>query len=264
MTSRVKFLLVVLAVLIAFHGGTSSSQGSGERLRVIDGDTLQVDGRVVQLYGIDAPELGQLCATNGSSWHCGTDAALALSKLVALNRSTLRCAPWRADGKGAEDSSPGTALRVCEVGDQDLAVLMLQNGNGLALPGAFPDYVQAQTQAKQAGLGLWRGDFVPPWQWRAGVTSPDRPSDATRDCNVKGVIAADGQRLYYVPTDPEYRAISVEPKLGGKMFCSDDEARQAGWRRLGETATVARSARAASADSAPSPMVTDSAGAARS
>jgi endonuclease YncB( thermonuclease family) len=257
-------LLIVLAVLIAIHGGTSSSQGSGERLRVIDGDTLQVDGRVVQLYGIDAPELGQLCATDGSLWHCGMDAALALSKLVALNRSSLHCSPWRRDGRGVENPAPGTDLQVCEVGDQDLAVLMLQNGNGLALPGAFPDYLAAQAQAQQAGLGLWHSDFVPPWQWRAGVASLDRPSDATRDCNVKGVVSPDGQRLYYVPTDAEYRAITIDPKLGGRAFCSDDEARQAGWRRPGETARVARNARAASAGGASVLIVTSSVGAARS
>ena len=38
-------------------------------MRVIDADTLQVDGKVVQLYGIDAPELGQLCESGGSLWH---------------------------------------------------------------------------------------------------------------------------------------------------------------------------------------------------
>lgn len=238
MTSGVRVFLGILAVLVAVHGGTSSAQGGGAPLAVIDGDSLQADGKVVELYGIDAPELGQLCETDGSLWHCGMDAALALSKLVALNQSSLRCSPWSNRGAGAADPAPGTELQVCKVGDQDLALLMLENGNAVALPDAFPDYSEAETQARQAGLGLWHSDFVPPWQWRAGVASLDRPSDATRACNIKGVVKPDGQRFYYVPTDREYPAASIEPKRGDILFCSDDEARQAGWRRTGETASV--------------------------
>jgi hypothetical protein len=77
---------------------------------------------------------------------------------------------------------------------------------------------------------------LPPWDWRAGVKMADRPSDATRECNVKGALGADGQRFYYVPSDAEYEAISIDPSRGETVFCSDDEARLAGWRRVGETA----------------------------
>ena len=29
------------------------------------------------------------------------------------------------------------------------------------------DYLQAQAEAKRAGAGIWRGEFTPPWEWRA-------------------------------------------------------------------------------------------------
>ena len=237
MASGARFL-GILFVLAAVHGGTPSAEGRGAPLRVIDGDTLEAEGQVVQLYGIDAPELGQLCESDGALWHCGMDAALALGKLVTLNQSSLRCSPWRNGGAGAADPAPGTELQVCRVGDQDLALLMLESGSVVALPDAFPDYGEAEAQARQAGLGLWHSDFVMPWQWRAGVTSPDRRSDFTRACNIKGVINPAGQRVYYVPSDPEYRAITLDPQRGGTLLCSDDEARRAGWRRTGETARV--------------------------
>ena len=54
---------------------------------------------------------------------------------------------------------------------------------------------------------------------------------ADRDCNVKGTLGAGGDRLYYVPTDPEYQQISVDPARGERLFCSDEEARLAGWTR---------------------------------
>ena len=236
MMSRMALLLVIVAVVFAGQRGTLSSQSSGERLRVIDGDTLQVDGNIVQLYGIDAPELGQLCESNGSLWRCGMEAAYALSKLVNLNRSSLHCSPWGGARGAASDPAPASA-QVCEIGNEDVALHLLHSGNSLALPGAFPDYLDAEQQARDAKLGVWHSDVVPPWQWRAGVTLPDRPSDSARECNVKGALGPDGQRLYYVPTDPEYQAMGTDPKLGETLFCSDDEARVAGWRRPGEAAS---------------------------
>ena len=29
------------------------------------------------------------------------------------------------------------------------------------------DYLQAESAAKHAGAGIWRGEFTPPWGWRA-------------------------------------------------------------------------------------------------
>ena len=236
MTSRMALFLVILAVLFASHRGTLSSQINGAHLRVIDGDTLQVDGDFIQLYGIDAPELGQLCESNGRLWHCGMEAALALSKLVTLNRSSLHCSLWSREESATPELASARTPQVCEVGNEDVAVLMLRSGNSLALPGSFPDYIDAERQARDAGLGIWHSDFVPPWQWRAGVTSPDRPSDSARECNIKGVLGPDGQRIYYVPTDAEYQGIAIDPKQGDTVFCSDEKARLAGWRRMGETA----------------------------
>jgi endonuclease YncB( thermonuclease family) len=238
MRSRIALLVLILAALFASQRGTFSSQNSAERLSVIDGDTLQVDGAIVQLYGIDAPELGQLCESDNRLWPCGVDAALALSKLVSLNRSSLRCAPW--SGQDRAGPEPARSLQVCQVGNEVLAVLMLDSGNGLALPQAFPDYVDAERQARDAALGMWHSDFVVPWEWREGVRSPQRRSDSSRDCNVKGVFGAAGQRLYFVPTDADYGALTIDPNQGERVFCSDEEARLAGWRRIGEKSSAGK------------------------
>jgi endonuclease YncB( thermonuclease family) len=237
MSCRVALLVAILATLLATERATFPSQAADQRLSIIDGDTLQVDGETIQLYGIDAPELGQLCQSEGRATHCGVNAGLALGKLVSLNASSLHCSPW-SDGRSAPPPPPAPTAKVCEVGDQDLAILMLRSGNSLAVPGAFPDYLEAERQARAARLGIWHSDFVTPWDWRAGAHAPSPSSDSARDCNVKGVFGADGRRLYYVPTDPRYRAITLDHKRGETMFCSDEEAREGGWRRIGESASA--------------------------
>jgi endonuclease YncB( thermonuclease family) len=227
-------LLLVLACATPAGGPAAlASQGdrslAGPGVRVIDGDTLQIDGHTVQLYGIDAPELGQHCERGGELWECGLEAALFLQKTVQFEGPPVECSPWGEEGAQA----PGGELvvGVCQVGPRVVGLTMVQNGYAVALPDSFPDYKEAEEQARQAKLGLWRGDFVPPWEWREGEGDEVRSADWVRRCNVKGALGPAEEAVYYVPTDEDYERVTIDPARGERMFCSDEAARAAGWTR---------------------------------
>lgn len=53
-------------------------------------------------------------------------------------------------------------------------------------------------------------------------------------CNIKGNISrSSGRRIYHVPGDPDYASTRISPGHGERWFCTEAEARAAGWRRAG-------------------------------
>jgi endonuclease YncB( thermonuclease family) len=198
-------------------------------VRVIDGDTLEIDGQIVQLYGIDAPELGQLCDRGGDLWECGRESALYLRMLVSFEGPPVQCSPWQ--GEPDAEASIEIVVGVCQIGTKGVGLTMVSNGYAVALPESFPDYQEAEEQAREAKLGLWQSDFVPPWEWREGRGTAAKASDWVRQCTIKGVLGPAGAPTYYVPTDEEYPDVALDPEGNGRMFCSDEEARAAGLTR---------------------------------
>ncbi len=234
MPARVRLMAVALAGLIGLGLPVPVSAGAGQDLQVIDGDTLQSGADIIQLYGIDAPELGQVCLRDGKPWACGVEAAFALQKLVSLSGSPVVCKAWREPRKVRGPNRE--LIRVCLVGpDQDLAQAMLRNGYGMALPGSFPFYSQLESQAKKAGLGIWGSDFTPPWEWRGGSRQKFEAGQPRENCNVITRVSSAGERIYLVPADADYQNAAAHEAHGQPRFCSDEAARQAGWQRAGET-----------------------------
>jgi hypothetical protein len=59
-------------------------------------------------------------------------------------------------------------------------------------------------------------------------------SAAGRSCLIKGNISiGSGERIYHVPGQHYYAATKVSPQYGERWFCSESEARAAGWRKAG-------------------------------
>lgn len=124
---------------------------------VLDGDTLRIEGRVIRLYGIDAAEAAQTCRIGAIEYPCG---AMASAKLATLTLGhTVRC-------EGRDANREGDLLAVCFVGKTELNAALVEAGWALAYRRESEAYAAAEEHAKKAQKGLWRGGFVPPWEWR--------------------------------------------------------------------------------------------------
>lgn len=50
-------------------------------------------------------------------------------------------------------------------------------------------------------------------------------------CNIKGNVSTRGERIYHVPGQDYYDETRISAAHGERWFCSEEEARAAGWRR---------------------------------
>lgn len=50
-------------------------------------------------------------------------------------------------------------------------------------------------------------------------------------CNIKGNVSVAGERIYHVPGQRYYHDTRISTWRGERWFCSEAEARRAGWRR---------------------------------
>jgi hypothetical protein len=56
-----------------------------------------------------------------------------------------------------------------------------------------------------------------------------------QSCNIKGNISINSrERVYHVPGQEYYTATKISPQYGERWFCSEEEARAAGWRKAGK------------------------------
>ena len=126
---------------------------------VLDGDTLEIEGQRMRLFGIDAFELEQTCLDEGGQpWHCGAAAKAALAELV--EDQAIACTV-------VEDTPADDYVAQCKVRHGvDLGGYMVRAGLALADRKSSKDYVADEAAAIAAAAGVWSGTFNTPWEWR--------------------------------------------------------------------------------------------------
>ena len=195
------------------------------RARAIDGDTLDLGSARIRLHGIDAPESAQRCRAQGRFWACGREATRALARRIRGKQ--VACEERDRDRYGR-------IVAVCTAAGQDLNGWMVTGGWALAYRQYSRAYVATERRARSARRGVWRGEFVPPWDWRRGKRLAGTQTTAPKAngrCNIKGNIGRSGTRIYHVPGGRYYDVTRIDTSRGERWFCTQGEARAAGWRR---------------------------------
>lgn len=152
----VKTLLFVTAILIvlALLGKLTETHLSGSP-RLIDGDSLVLDGQEIRLKGIDAPELNQQCRRSASQgqYACGRT---ALTKLRNLTKGrSVKC-------EGRNYDKYDRLLATCWAGDININREMVTSGWAVS----FGNYQEEEELASNQKRGLWAGEFQSPSKWR--------------------------------------------------------------------------------------------------
>ena len=216
--------LCSLLVLLASPAVCETLTG---RIRVIDADTIDIGASApVRLIAIDAAEMDQTCrVTDGTVVACGrmaTDAARTLYE--------GRTASCRVEGHDRH----GRALAVCRVDGQDMNAELVARGlarvyrQGMRY--ADLRYAAEQKEAVLLGRGLWVYDMIDPALHRAsGRPVTAAPAAPVAGCAIKGNLSGSG-RIYHMPGQRDYDATRISPGRGERWFCTEAEARAAGWR----------------------------------
>ncbi len=125
---------------------------------VVDGDTIEVGGERIDIFGIDAPEQDQTCERGGGGiWTCGAEATRLMRRMA--HYQIVDC-----QVRAGEDA--GRRVARCRVGDEDLGRAMVRAGFAIGVPRAGI-YDAEEHMARTGHLGIWSGIFDNPKDWRA-------------------------------------------------------------------------------------------------
>ena len=158
-----KLAAAAVAAALALAPATPSARTLLGQPRIVDGDTLVLDGVRLRLEGIDAPEREQDCreVRTGRRLPCGRLATEALADQISGRE--VACLLLVRDRYGRFVARCHTA----GPGGRDLSAAMA--GAGWAVPfmaDGRPDIVAAAAAARLRGLGLWGMAFEMPADYR--------------------------------------------------------------------------------------------------
>ena len=131
--------------------------GFADNLKIIDGDTIILNGEKIRFSGIDTPELKQTCLKDGQEVPCGMTARRLLAEKIS--NATVECI---SEGK---DTYKRT-LAECFVNGESLSKFLVRSGYAFAYRKYSTKFIKDEEFAKAKKLGMWAMTFQYPWDFR--------------------------------------------------------------------------------------------------
>ena len=153
--NKKKIILAISIFLLIFF--LILNQVSSQELRVVDGDTIHLNGEKIRFTGIDTPELKQTCVNEGVINPCGITAKEMLIKKIGNNK--VECI---REGK---DQYKRT-LAECFVNEESLSSYLVRRGYAFAYRRYSKKFIPDEDYAKINLIGMWSMEFDYPWDYR--------------------------------------------------------------------------------------------------
>ena len=192
-SEKLRKILFAVALLLSHHSLYAKDFFlEGKIERVMDGDTVQLTTEnstkvKIRLLGIDAPE---------STQDFGPESTKHLISLIESKRVTAQCI-------GVDRYKRSLCKIVAN--DVDLNLEQLKSGlawhyKEYAYSQSEKDqevYASAETQARQARVGLWQSKSrIPPWEYRKGPRTGEQNSDSI---GASGVVKMSRSKICHQP-----------------------------------------------------------------
>jgi len=212
---------------------TSFGTRPHEVVRVIDGDTFVIENNVkVRLLGVDAPEVGNCYSKESTNF---------LKKLIKGKKVYLQ-----KDISGTDDF--GRLLRYVILRNNDpekddilVNDLLVRSGYAMDYKSS-PDnryrdlFSSSRNIARRAKIGIWKECPEEAFSQllkrdrRSAVRIEEDSEPENPDCVIKGNISTQGHgKTYFIPGCSNYSRVHIDPSRGEKYFCTEDEAKKAGF-----------------------------------
>ena len=153
------FLISVLLIVFAF----TINQAKAQEVKVVDGDTIHLDGIKIRFSGIDTPESyyrgkRQQCTFEKIKVYCGYWSKIILIEKIGSN--IVNCI------KDDEPDQYNRILAECFVNDESLSKYLVRSGFAFAYRKYSKKFIEDEEYAKANKLGLWQTEFEFPWDFR--------------------------------------------------------------------------------------------------
>jgi len=146
-------LILVLSLLM-------SNVSLANNIKIVDGDTIILNGEKIRFLGIDTPELKQTCLQDNEKVSCGMFAKMLLVKKIGDN--TPKCI-------GEKKDFYKRTLAECFVNGESLSKFLVRSGYAFAYRKYSTKFIKDEDFAKKNKLGMWSMTFQYPWDFRKGL-----------------------------------------------------------------------------------------------